>query len=148
MKLDKQRKIAARVLGVGVNRIWIDPEHMAEVEAALTADDIRNLVKRGYIQVRPEKGVSRARVRARRGRKQGPGSRKGAAGARDPRKQRWIRTVRPLRAKLRELKKKGVLSPTLYRRLYRMASRGAFKSKAHLDRYLKEKGILVGEGSG
>ncbi|MEM1689349.1 MAG: 50S ribosomal protein L19e [Candidatus Hadarchaeales archaeon] len=144
MKLDKKRRTAARILGVGVNRVWIDPEHIAEVDAALTADDIRNLIKRGYIRARPEKGVSRGRVRERGKKKQGPGSRKGARGARDPRKRRWIRTVRPLRAKLRELKKQGVLTPSLYRRLYRMASRGAFKSKAHLDRYLREKGIIKG----
>ena len=142
MKLDKKRRIAARILGVGVNRVWIDPEHMAEVDAALTADDIRNLIKKGYIRAKPEKGVSRARVRERAGKRQGPGSRKGAKGARDPAKRRWIRTVRPLRARLRELKAQGVLTPGLYRRIYRMASRGAFKSRAHLDRYLREKGIL------
>jgi len=144
MKLDEKRKIAARVLGVGVNRVWIDPEHMADVESALTADDIRKLIKKGYIRARPEKGVSRARVRARKGKKRGPGSRKGAMGARDPAKRRWIRTIRPLRARLRELKAQGILTPTLYRKIYRMASRGAFKSKAHLDRYLREKGILKG----
>ncbi|MBC7219001.1 MAG: 50S ribosomal protein L19e, partial [Hadesarchaea archaeon] len=67
---------------------------------------------------------------------------KGASGARTPRKASWIKTVRPLRARLRELRKEGLLDQKEYRKLYGMVKGGAFRSKAHLNLYLKERGIL------
>ncbi len=147
MKLDKKRRMAAKLLGVGVHRVWIDPSRQSEVAAALTNADIKKLIEKGVIRARPERGTSRVRARERaakrkRRKRVGPGSRKGAKKARTPRKRRWIQTIRPLRHRLQELKRAGVLSTSQYRRLYRMAKGGAFKSKAHLETYLKEKGIL------
>jgi large subunit ribosomal protein L19e len=147
MKLDKKRRMAAELLGVGVNRVWIDPSKQADVAVALTSEDIRKLIQRGVIQARPERGTSRARARERAKKRKkrkrvGPGSRKGAKKARTPRKRRWIQTVRPLRRRLKELKRSGLITTTQYRKLYRMIKGGAFKSKAHLETYLKEKGIV------
>jgi large subunit ribosomal protein L19e len=147
MKLDKKRRIAARILGVGVHRIWIDPERMEDVSTALTRADVKRLLKEGTIRVKQKLGVSRGRIRERAigrraGRYRGHGSRKGAAGARHPKKAAWIRTVRPIRRRLGELKREGVIKAREYRRLYRMTKGGAFKSRAHLDTYLREKGIL------
>jgi large subunit ribosomal protein L19e len=59
-----------------------------------------------------------------------------------PKKANWIKTVRPLRARLRELRKEGVIDQREYRKLYRMVKGGSFRSKAHLNLYLKERGIL------
>ncbi|MEM3518905.1 MAG: 50S ribosomal protein L19e [Candidatus Hadarchaeales archaeon] len=149
MRLDKKKKIAAQILGVGVSRVWIDPERADEVAAALTREDIRALVKDGVIRKRdeatPSRGRWRERMKKRRaGRRRGHGSRKGASGARTPRKEKWMGTVRAVRERLRELREKGVLSSRDYRRLYRMAGGGAFKSRAHVDAYLRERGILKG----
>jgi large subunit ribosomal protein L19e len=146
LKLKSQKRLAARILGVGVNRVWIDPTRAADVEAAISRRDIRRLIHDGTIRARPERGVSRARARKRaakrkKGRGRGRGSRKGAAKARKPKKEAWIRTVRPLRARLRELRGKGTIDAREYRRLYRMVKGGAFRSKAHLKTYLKERGI-------
>ena len=149
MKLDKKRRMAAKLLGVGVNRVWIDPSKQEEVAAALTNEDIRKLIEKGVIKAKPEVGTSRVRARERaekrkRRKRVGPGSRKGAKKARSPKKRRWIQTVRPLRRKLRELREAGVISTSQYRKLYRMVKGGAFRSKAHLETYLKEKGVLRG----
>lgn len=149
MSLNKKRRMAAKLLKVGINRVWIDPAQQAEVEAALTNEDIRKLIKRGIIKAKPEIGTSRVRARSRaekrkRRKRVGPGSRKGAKGARTPKKRKWIQTVRPLRRRLHELKKSGVINPNQYRRLYRMVKGGAFRSKTHLETYLREKGILRG----
>jgi large subunit ribosomal protein L19e len=132
---------------VGAHRIWIDPERMGDVSTALTRADIRRLIKEGTIQVRQELGVSKGRARelaARRraGKRRGHGSRKGAAMARTPKKARWIQTIRPIRLRLNELRKQGVLKAGEYRKLYRMAKGGAFKSRAHLETHLRERGIL------
>lgn len=147
MNLRKKKKLAARLLGVGTNRIYIDPNRLADVDAAITRDDIKRLIKDGAIRVKKARGASRGRIRElkarkRLGRRSGPGSRKGAKHARTPRKMRWIQTVRPLRRRLRELKKDGVISAAEYRRLYRMVSGGVFRSRSHLEAHLRERGLL------
>ena len=146
MELKAQKRLAARILGVGINRVWIDPTRAADVETAISRGDVRRLIHDGTIRARPERGVSRARARERaakrkKGRRRGTGSRKGAAKARQPKKEAWIRTVRPLRARLRELRNNRTIDAKEYRRLYRMVKGGAFRSKAHLETYLKERGI-------
>ena len=145
MKLSTQRRLAAEILGIGVNRVWIDPARAPDVAAAITREDVRRLIRQGAIRARPELGVSRARARERAmrrkmGRRRGPGSRRGARGARLPKKAAWIKTVRPLRAMLKELRGKGTIDAHQYRRLYRMVKGGTIKSKAHLRTYLKESG--------
>ena len=147
MELKTQRRLAAKILGIGVNRVWIDPERTADVSTAITRADIERFIHDGTIRARPERGVSRGRARLRllkrkKGRRRGIGSRKGAARARMPKKERWIRTVRSLRASLQEFRKKRVIDTKQYRRLYRMVKGGSFRSKAHLKAYLKEHGIL------
>jgi len=149
MKLNKKRRLAAEILKAGVNRVWIDPEREVDVSAAITRDDVRGLINSGAIKARQKKGTSRGRAReriARRraGKRRGHGSRKGSKYARFPRKDRWIQTIRPIRRKLVEFRKQGVISTSEYRKLYRMAKGGAFKSKAHLEMHLKEKGLLKG----
>lgn len=144
MELRVQRRLAARILKVGEGRVWIDPTRASDVASAISREDIRRLIKQGVIKAKPKRGISRARARERtlkrkKGRRRGVGSRKGAAKARLPKKEAWIRTVRPLRALLEELKEKGQIGKGDYRKLYRMVKGGAFKSKAHLKSYLKEK---------
>ena len=148
MKLSTQRRLAAEVLGVGLNRVWIDPARTPDVAAAITREDVRRLIHQGAIKAKVELGVSRGRARERamkrkKGRRRGPGSRRGAWGARLPRKRTWVKTVRPLRKMLGELKQKGSIDARQYRLLYRMVKGGTIKSKAHLTSYLKERGVAV-----
>ena len=63
MDLDKIKKIAARTMKVGVNRVWINPEETENVSEAMTKDDIRELIKDGAIKKRKIQGQSRARAR-------------------------------------------------------------------------------------
>lgn len=149
MKLSTQRRLAAKILGIGVNRVWIDPTRIADVSTAITRDDIQHLIHDGVIKARPERGISRARARGRlkqrkKGRRRGVGSRRGTAKAREPKKAAWIKTVRPLRSMLRELRDKEMIDVREYRHLYRMIKGGSFRSKAHLQTYLKERGLLKG----
>ncbi|MFH1821702.1 MAG: 50S ribosomal protein L19e [Methanobacteriota archaeon] len=147
MKLDTKKRLAADILKAGVNRVWIDPTRSVDVSSAITRDDIKGLIKQGAIKVKPEIGISRGRLRVRLlkrkvGRRGGPGTRKGASGARTPKKANWIKTVRPLRVKLKQLRKEGTIGQGEYRKLYLMVKGGSFKSKAHLESHLKERGIL------
>ena len=148
--LRNQRRLAAAVLGCGEGRVWIDPLHADAVAEAVTRQDIRGLVKKGYISAQQKAGTSRGRARYQKlqkesGRQKGPGSRKGASGARSPRKQKWIRTIRPIRATLKELRESGKVSPSVYRLYYRKAKGGVFRSKAHLVSHMRTDGALKEE---
>jgi len=147
MNLKLQRRIAARILKCGEGRVWIDPTKIKEVEQAITASDIKHLIRLGYIKRLPVKGTSRARARKReiqkkKGRRRGPGSRKGP---RKSRKEIWMERVRALRRYLRELKREGKITTRTYRELYRKVKGGAFKSKAHLRLYIDKNELWAKE---
>ncbi|MFQ6105484.1 MAG: 50S ribosomal protein L19e [Candidatus Hydrothermarchaeaceae archaeon] len=144
MDLKTQRRLAASILKTGEGRIWFDPEDMESISAAVTRDDIKNLILSGAIQARQKRGTSRYRAKKialqkSKGRKTGHGRRRGTKNARNPRKKAWISTIQGIRTKLTELRKSGEIDVKTYRRLYRMAKGGTFKSKSHLETYIKEK---------
>ncbi len=143
-----QRKLAAKVLNVGVNRVWIDPNSLDDVALALTREDIREKVSEGKIKKRRVKGISRGRARVlhkkkQRGQRYGPGSRKGTANARYPRKREWVNKIRAQRELLRELRDGGYITPHTYRILYRQAKGGMFRSVRYLKNYIRERGLTV-----
>lgn len=143
--LNSQRRLAADVLKVGENRVWIDPEKIYDVELAITREEIRKLIHEGAIKRLPEKGVSRARARIshekkKKGRGRGQGSRSGSSYAKISKKEAWINKIRALRKRLIELKAGKIITKTIYRKVYRMASSGRFESIAEMEHYLKTKG--------
>lgn len=144
MNVSSQKQIAAKILKCGVNRVWIDAS-APNLASAITRQDIRNLISRGYIKKRAIKGTSRVRAREtaekkHRGQRKGPGSRKGTANARLNRKTRWVNKVRALRRMLYGLREKGALEGQ-YRKLYKMASGGFFRDRGHLRIHLDKMGV-------
>ena len=143
MDLKSQRRLAAKILKVGEKRVWIDPEKIDEVETAITREEIKKLIHERSIKRKPEKGVSRSRARAyhlqrKKGLRKGQGKR---SKSRISRKETWMKKIRALRRKLRELKQKRVITESTYRQFYRMASSGIFESKAELEHRIKAKGL-------
>jgi len=126
--LSFQRRLAAKVLGVGKGRIRFNPERLEDLGDAITREDIRRLHRQGAIEVVKPAGTSRGRARARSGRR-GPGSRKGT---RESGKRMWMRQVRALRRTLRELRERGEVDSKLYRRLYLLIKGGAVRSRRRL----------------
>ncbi|MCE4618881.1 MAG: 50S ribosomal protein L19e [Desulfurococcales archaeon] len=144
-----QRRLAAEIFGVGESRIWIspDPEHEEEISQAVTRRDIIALVKMGIIRIEPKKGNSRERwlkrhIQRRKGRRRGYGKRKGPATARADPKEQWIHRIRRMRRYLRWLRDHGVIDRSTYRRYYRLAKGGSFKSLSDLRRHMIEAGVL------
>ena len=137
-----QKKLAAKILKVGVSRIWLDPSKKKEIEEAITKADVRKLIEKGFIKVLKEK-IRRKEEKKRR--RRGPGSRKGGKYAIVSKKRRWINTVRPLRRMLKELKESGKIDNTTYRKLRKLVKGGVFRSRSHLLIYLKQRGILEEE---
>jgi large subunit ribosomal protein L19e len=147
MDLKNQRRLAAEILGCGENRIWIDPTRIEDVGDAITRSDVRRLINDKAIKAKQKVGISRGRAhykqeQKRKGKRRGHGSRKGAKRARTPKKKTWINTIRPIRAQLREYRDSGVIDSAAYRKLYRRAKGGMFRSKARLDAHMRSEGLL------
>ena len=143
MRLGLQKRLASEILKVGKTRIWIDPESQEEVSKAITRNDIHSLINRNVIQVKPKKGVSRGRARIldekrKKKRRKGHGRRKGASGARSPKKREWMNQVRPLRQLLKAMKTKEKLTTTQYRQLYLKIKGNFFRSRSHLKTYVEK----------
>lgn len=145
--LRNQRRMAAQLLKCGVNRVWIDPDRTEEVAKAVTKDDIRVLINGKAILKNQIKGISSGRKKhiakqKEKGRRQGSGRRKGRKYARLPRKERWMNTIRPLRRYLKELRDEEKIDKSVYRRYYRKAKGGEFRSRHHLETRLISDGII------
>ena len=147
MDLKNQKRMAAEILKCGHTRVWIDPNRIEDVADAITRADIRTAIESGTIRAKPQKGISRGRARymaaqKAKGRRRGQGSRKGAQGARTPRKRRWIQTIRPIRVELAQLRDTGKITKKVYREFYMKAKGGMFKSRNNLLMHLKTAGYL------
>ena len=147
MNLKTQKRLAASILKVGVNRVWIDPEEIEEVSRALTRDAVRQLINQGIIKAKPEKGISSYRSKKikeqkAKGRRKGRGSIKGAKNARTPKKAAWMTTIRALRKELKDMRDTEQINPTTYRKLYKMAKGGAFRSKSYMKTYARDHELL------
>jgi len=144
--LSSQRRLAAQILKVGQNRVWINPERMDDVEAAITREEVKKLIHEKIIVSLPKQGVSRSRAKTvrekkRGGRRKGAGSRTGSGHARISKKEAWMSKIRSLRKRLRELKASRIITETTYRKLYAIAGSGKFESVAELERYLKARDL-------
>jgi large subunit ribosomal protein L19e len=144
MNLTNQRRLAASLLDVGINRVWINPENIEDVEGAITRDEIRKLIKDGTIKALVENGTSRGRARVlaqkkRTGRRIGMGTKKGKKFAEVSEKTRWMNRIRAIRRKLTDLRDQRVITVGTYRNLYMKAKGGEFRSLAELDRHINEQ---------
>lgn len=136
--LTLQKRLAADILKVGRSRIIIDPEHLEDVKNAITRADIRKMISHGYIKVKKPK----LRMKKEKKSRKGPGRKKGAKGTRISKKKRWINTIRPLRRMLKELRDSEKIDRATYRKIYLLMKGGMFRSRSHLELYLKQRGIL------
>jgi len=139
--------MAAEILKCGKNRVYFDPYLIEEIKMAITREDIRNLIKEGIIQKDYKKGISKTRKnkrheRRKKGRGRGLGKRKGPKGARTPKKEAWMKRIRPQRKELKKLRDRKLISTATYRKLYKNAKGGMFASVAQMHRYIKEKELL------
>jgi len=146
LSLKSQRRLAAQLLKVGANRVWIDPDRVEDVEVAITRAEIRKLIHEGAIKQLPAKGVSRARARIlhekkKKGLRRGPGTRTGSSRAKITKKDAWMLKIRNLRRVLREWKANRVISEGAYRPLYMVAGSGTFASVSDMERYAKTHGM-------
>jgi large subunit ribosomal protein L19e len=148
--LRNQRRMAASLLKCGIHRVWMDQDRLDEIAKAVTKDDVRILINGKAIKSRQKEGISKGRKRyimeqKSKGRRKGHGSRKGAKFARFPRKKQWIKTIRPIRTYLKDLRDTEKIPRSIYRKYYRKAKGGEFRSKRHLNTHLVSDGVIKKE---
>ena len=151
MQITNQKRLAARLLKCGVNRVWVNPDYVDQVASAVQTDDIREFIEEGWIRAKPIKGTSRVRARMRqdqkrKGRRKGQGKRAGSATARNPKKSRWMRSIRAQRRILKEYREDGTIPPAQYRRYYLKAKGGSYRSIAHMRSQMTLEGVTIKGG--
>ena len=147
MNLRNQRRISAKIQGVGKKRVWFDPDRLQDIKEAITKADLITLMKDKAIQKHPQKGHSKGRTRKlkiqkSKGRQKERGSRKGKKGARLPKKRNWMYKIREQRALLKRLITKDMITTPTYREMYKKSKGGFFRSVRHLKGYLTDHGLI------
>ena len=147
MNLRHQKKIASELLGVGKKRVKLDSTKLSEIKEAITKSDLRSLIASKIIQTKPLKGHSRGRANKIRkqkskGKRKGPGSRKGRRTARLSRKKSWMTRVRTQRRFIKNLKEKNLLTRKDYRGIYLRIKNNRFRSIKLIKIYLKENNLI------
>ncbi len=146
MKL--QKRLAAKLLKCSPHRIRFDTEKLAEIKEAITKFDINRLINQGIIRRIPVQGIGKFHTRhimgqKRRGRRVGPGSRKGTANARANDKLQWMRLVRTQRELLKRLRDNKLITHETFNTMYEKSKGGFFRSTRHIKLFLEEQELFT-----
>ena len=142
VNLKAKKRLASRVVGVGVHRIKFDSDHLDDIADAITRDNIRSLITANTITIKPIVGTSRGRAQTKRiqkkkrGTKQG--SKKGRKGARSPRKDAHMIKVRALRYRLKIAKDRKEITNPEFWQLYKMIGGNTIRNSAHQRSLIEE----------
>jgi len=150
-QLKVQKRLASSILKCGRNKIWLDPNEINEIGMANSRQNIRKLIKDGFVIRKPQ--VIKSRFRKQRfkaakskGRHKGLGKRKGTAEARMPTKVLWMRRQRVLRRLLKKYRDAKKIDKKLYNKLYKASKGNQFKNKSVLVEHIhKQKSELLRE---
>jgi large subunit ribosomal protein L19e len=131
--LNKRKELAAKVLGVGIDRIIFDSSSLAEIKEAITKQDVRDLYSQGIIRIREKFG---RKTKEKRKTKRGEGKIKVKV---KNRKKKYALLTRKFRRYLFELLKQGKITGEKHLELRKRIKAGEFKDKAHIKEHIGGK---------
>lgn len=142
VNLKAKKRLASRVIGVGVNRVRFSEDHLDDIANAITRDEIRSLITANTITVKSFTGTSKGRAHAKKAQrnKRGTtqGSKQGRRGARVGKKEVYVAKVRALRRLLKIAKiRKDITNPEFWM-LYKKVGGNTVRNKAHLRTLIEE----------
>jgi large subunit ribosomal protein L19e len=149
MDLKVQKRLASQILNCSPDRVVFDNDRLDDIKQAITNRDLRLLIGDGAITKKAGNFTSKFRARKikvqkTKGRRAGPGSRKGKEASRSKPKLTWMRAIRVQREFIRALLDKSIITKLAYRELYLKSKGGYFRSKRHIKLYLQEhEGLLL-----
>lgn len=140
MKMKSFKEQLSKLMNVGKSRLWISPDAKEDIKKAITKDDIKEIIKKGLVKkIKGGQSRGRARILAKKkkkGRRRGPGRKKGVKTARNNPKTTWMTRVRAQRKYIKEMKDKKEIDSALYKDLYAKIRGGFFRSKSHIKMYI------------
>jgi large subunit ribosomal protein L19e len=142
VNLKAKKRLAARVIGVGVHRIKFDTDHLDDIADAITRENIRSLITANTIRIKPCTGTSKGRAHAKKAQKNKrgttQGAKKGRKGARVGKKEVYVAKVRALRRLLKIAKDRKDLTNPEFWILYKKVGGNTVRNKAHLRTLMDE----------
>jgi len=143
VNLKAKKRLVSRIVGVGVNRVRFDTEHLDDVADAITRDDIRSLITANTISIKSFKGTSRGRAKTKKIQKSkrgtGQGSKKGRKGARVGKKAVYVKKVRSLRYILKIAKDRKEIDNKIFKSIYKKIGGNTIRNRAHLRTVISEE---------
>jgi large subunit ribosomal protein L19e len=148
MDLKVQKRLAAQIFGCSPDRVVFDNNRLDEIKQAITKRDLKLLIGDKAITKKAGNFTSKVRARGlaiqkRKGRRSGPGTKKGKATARSNPKQNWMHLIRIQREFLKLLLEKDIVTKVAYRELYLKSKGGYFRSIRHIKLYLNDHKELL-----
>jgi large subunit ribosomal protein L19e len=136
-----QKKLTARILKVGKNKVWIDPDRMEDIKEAITSEDIRELIRDKAIKKKLTKGVkARAGAKRKKRKKKVRKRRTGRIKKRiNKRKQKYVKNIRKLRNYLKSIRKQNKISSKEHNKLKKLIKAGYLTSKKNIEEYITKK---------
>ncbi len=142
VNLKAKKRLAARVVGVGVHRIKFDTDHLDDIADAITRENIRSLFTANTIRIKSFTGTSKGRAHAKKAQKNKrgttQGAKKGKKGARVGKKEVYVAKVRALRRLLKIAKDRKDLTNPEFWTLYKKVGGNTVRNKAHLRTLMEE----------
>ena len=130
MNLRNKKELAAKVLGVGKNRVCFMEDSLTEIKEAITRQDIVDLNKAGAIQIKDVAG--RKKIVKRKNRRRTGKVKKKV----NNRKQEYVIITRKLRTYLKFLSKTGKVDREQYQEVRKQIRARKYKSKRDMKERL------------
>jgi len=142
VNLKAKKRLASRVLGVGIHRIKFDTDHLDDIADAITRENIRSLFTANTIKIKSFTGTSKGRAHTKKAQKNKrgttQGSKHGRKGARVGKKTVYVAKVRSLRRLLKIAKDRKDLTNPEFWTLYKKVGGNTVRNKAHLRTLMEE----------